>query len=72
MTGRRSAARTLAVQRSYEFARLQQQLLSLAYEQLLPIVRPSTKTGPCRFRPASPRGDRGCLMNKEVPDHASV
>jgi hypothetical protein len=72
MVGRPSAARTLTVQRSYEFARLQQQLLSLAYEQLLPIVRPPTKTGPCRFPPAPPRGDSGCPRNKEVPDHASV
>ena len=28
------------VRRGYEFSRLQQQLLSLAYEHLLPIVRP--------------------------------
>jgi hypothetical protein len=40
MVGRPPAAQPLMVQRRYEFARLQQQLLSLAYEQLLPIVRP--------------------------------
>jgi hypothetical protein len=39
MAGRPPAARNLTVRRGYEFARLQKQLLSLAYEQLLPIVR---------------------------------
>jgi hypothetical protein len=73
MVGRPPAARTLTVQRSYEFARLQQQLLSLAYEQLLSIVRPPTKTGRCCLPPAPLRGDSdGCPRHKEVPDHASL
>jgi hypothetical protein len=73
MAGRLPAARTLAVRRGYEFARLQQQLLSLAYEQLLPIVRPPNRTGCGRLPPDLSRSGTGCRpMNKEVPDHASV
>jgi hypothetical protein len=71
MVGRPPAARTLTVQRRYEFARLQQQLLSLAYEQLLPIVRPQPRPGTAASRP--PRnGSGGCPRTKEVLDHASV
>jgi hypothetical protein len=44
MVGRPPAARNFTVRRGYEFARLQQQLLSLAYEQLLPIIRPQPGT----------------------------
>jgi hypothetical protein len=52
MVGRPPAARTLTVQRRYEFARLQQQLLSLAYEQLLPIVRlPQRRLAAAASRP---------------------
>ena len=73
MVGRLPAARTLAVRRGYEFARLQQQLLSLAYEQLLPIVRPPNRTGRGRLLPDSSRSGTGCRsMNKEVPDHVHV
>jgi hypothetical protein len=43
MVGRPRAARALTVHRGHEFARRQQQLLSLAYEQLLPIVRPQSR-----------------------------
>ena len=71
MVGRLPAARMLTVRRGYEFARLQQQLLSLAYEHLQPIVRPPTKT--CRGRFPPTHGDTGCRsLNKEVPDRASV
>jgi hypothetical protein len=47
MSGRPSPARPLpTVRRGHEFSRLQQQLLTLAYEQLLPIIhhkrRPTT------------------------------
>jgi len=71
MSGRIAPARPLQVQRGYEFARLQQQLLSLAYEHLLPIVRP--RPGPAAAASRLPPGDTGCRpMNKEVPDRASV
>ena len=56
MVVRLPAARTLTVQRRYEFARLQQQLLSLAYEHLLPIVRPQpapAAVAACPTRPAA-------------------
>lgn len=73
MVGHLPAARHLTIRRGYEFARLQQQLLSLAYEQLLPIVRPPNTTGRSRFSPDAPHGDAGCRpMNKEVPDYAAV
>jgi hypothetical protein len=71
MDGRPSAAPTLSVQRRYEFARLQQQLLSLAYEHLLPIVRPQPRTATAASRP--PRNGRGgCPRGKEALDYASV
>jgi hypothetical protein len=45
MSGRRSSARPLlTVRRDYEFSRLQQQLLTLAYEHLLPIIRPKRRS----------------------------
>ena len=70
MIGRPPAAGSLTVRRGYEFARLQQQLLSLAYEHLLPIVRPQPGTA------AAPRQNQhtptGRPRNKEVPDYVSV
>ena len=51
MAGRVSVARSLHIQRGHEFSRLQQQLLSLAYDQLLPIIRP-------KQRAAAPRPTR--------------
>jgi hypothetical protein len=51
MRGRLPAARTLTVRRGYEFARRQQQLLSLAYEHLLPIVRPQHGPAAAACRP---------------------
>jgi hypothetical protein len=54
MSGRLPAARTLTVRRDYEFARLQQQLLSLAYEHLLPVVRPPSKPAAAAARPPRP------------------
>jgi hypothetical protein len=73
MPGRLPAARTLTVQRGYEFARLQQQLLNLAYEQLLPIVRLPTRNGRERFSTDRGRGSTGGYpRNKEVPDHVGV
>lgn len=53
MVGRPPAARNLTVRRGYAFARLQQQLLSLAYEQLLPIVRPQPRPA-AASRPSYP------------------
>ena len=71
MIGRLPAARTLTVRRGYEFARLQQQLLSLAYEHLLPIVRPQPGSATTASR--LPCGGTGCRpMNKEVLGYASV
>ena len=70
MVGRPSTARTLTVQRNYEFARLQQQLLSLAYEQLLPIVR--RQPGPAAAASRPIHSDSGRARNKEVPDCASI
>jgi hypothetical protein len=73
MAGRLPAVRTLTVQRDYEFARLQQQLLSLAYEHLLPIVRPPTRAGRGGGSPNRAGAATGCLLpNKEVLDYASV
>jgi hypothetical protein len=43
MTGRVCSTRPLRVRRGHEFSRLQQQLLALAYEQLLPIIRPKQR-----------------------------
>ena len=51
MAGRLPAVRTLTVQRGYEFARLQQQLLSLAYEHLLPILRRQQQVTTASRRP---------------------
>jgi hypothetical protein len=55
MSGRPSPARPLpALRRDYEFSRLQQQLLALAYEHLLPILRPKRRAAtaaPHRPRP---------------------
>lgn len=52
MAGRVTSARSLQVQRGYEFSRLQQQLLALAYEQLLPIIRPQHRAAARRPSPA--------------------
>jgi len=54
MVGHLPAARHLTIRRGYEFARLQHQLLSLAYEQLLPIVRPQTQPAAAASRPTCP------------------
>jgi hypothetical protein len=54
MISRLPAVRTLTVRRGYEFARLQQQLLSLAYEHLLPIVRPQPGSAAAASRPTRP------------------
>ena len=54
MIGRPPAARKFTIRRGYEFARLQQQLLSLAYEQLLPIVRPQTQPAAAASRLTRP------------------
>jgi hypothetical protein len=71
MVGRLPAARTLTVRRGYEFARLQQQLLSLAYEHLLPIVRSQRRPAAAASRPY--RDGSGCRpRDKEVPDRASL
>jgi hypothetical protein len=73
MVGRPPAARKFTIRRGYEFARLQQQLLSLAYEHLLPIVRPQTQPAAAASRPTRPHGDTGCRpMNMEVHHHAAV
>ena len=40
------------IRRAFEFCRLEPQLLALAYEQLLPIIRPPTlprQAGPARL-----------------------
>lgn len=39
MRGVSVESRPIVVRRCFEFSRLQQQLLALAYEQLLPIIR---------------------------------
>jgi hypothetical protein len=55
MAGRVSVARLLPkVQRGYEFSRRQQQLLALAYEHLLPIIRPQRRSAAATPRPARP------------------
>jgi hypothetical protein len=56
MSGRPSSAGPLlTVRRGYEFSRLQQQLLSLAYEQLLPIIRPKRRSATTAPRPPRPK-----------------
>ena len=72
MIGRLPVARTLTVRRDHEFARLQQQLLSLAYEHLLPIVRPQPAPAAAASRPNRSAVTGYRPMNKEVPEHASV
>jgi hypothetical protein len=72
MMGRLPVARTLPVRRGHEFARLQQQLLGLAYEHLLPIVRPQPPPAAAASHPNRSAVTGGCPMNKEVPDYASV
>ena len=52
MAGRVRSAPSLAqVRRDYEFSRPQQQLLALAYEHLLPILRPKRRPRATAFRP---------------------
>ena len=52
MAGRVRSAPSLAqVRRDYEFSRQQQQLLALAYEHLLPILRPKRRPRATAFRP---------------------
>jgi hypothetical protein len=71
MIGRLPTARALTVRRGHEFARLQQQLLSLAYEHLLPIVNSQPRPAAAACHP--PNGDTDCRpMNKEVPDCVSL
>ena len=56
MAGRLRSALPLArVQRGYEFSRRQQQLLALAYEHLLPIVRPKRRRSATAARPLPPQ-----------------
>jgi hypothetical protein len=56
MSARPSPVRPLpAVQRDYEFSRLQQQLLALAYEHLLPILRPKRRPLTAAARPPRPQ-----------------
>jgi hypothetical protein len=52
MAPRLGSARLLALQRRHELSRLQQQLLALAYEQLLPIIRSQQRPRPPRPKPA--------------------
>jgi hypothetical protein len=54
MADRVGSVRSLRVQRDHEFSRLQQQLLALAYEQLLPIIRPKRGATAPRASPAWP------------------
>ena len=55
MSGRPSPVRPLpVVRRGYEFSRLQPQLLALAYEHLLPIVRPQPAPAAAVSRPPGP------------------
>ena len=53
MAARVGSTRLLRLQRDHEFSRLQQQLLALAYEQLLPIIRPQRPAA--ASRPTRPR-----------------
>jgi hypothetical protein len=56
MSGRPSPARPLpAVRRGYEFSRLGQHLLALAYEQLLPILRPRRRAAGATARCPRPQ-----------------
>ena len=56
MSVRPSSARPLpAVRRGYEFSRLEQQLLALAYEQLLPILRPRRRAAGATARCPRPK-----------------
>jgi hypothetical protein len=48
-----------AVSRCFEFSRLQEQLLALAYEHLLPIIRPATQRGRALV-PGGPGARQGC------------
>jgi hypothetical protein len=52
MDGVSVAPRSLVVRRGFEFSRQQQQLLALAYEQLLPIIR----------SPLRPRVSQACCL----------
>jgi hypothetical protein len=62
MSVRPSPVRPLpAVQRDYEFSRLQQQLLALAYEHLLPIVRPKRQAPTRAARPPRPQAVAAAL-----------
>jgi hypothetical protein len=45
MDGVSVAPRSLVVRRDFECSRQQQQLLALAYEQLLPIIRAPLRSG---------------------------
>ena len=56
MAGRvRSTPPLAQVRRDYEFSRQQQQLLALAYEHLLPIVRPKRRRSATAARPLPPQ-----------------
>jgi hypothetical protein len=62
MPGRPSPARPLpAVRRDYEFSRLQQQLLTLAYEHLLPIIRPRRRVATAAPHPRPPKAVTAAL-----------
>jgi hypothetical protein len=65
MSARLVSARPLPkVRRGYEFSRLEQQLLALAYEQLLPIIRSQH----CPLATDISEGPQ--FAYKEVPEHA--
>ena len=62
MSDRPSPVRPLpAVRRDYEFSRLQQQLLALAYEHLLPILRPKRRPPTAAARPPRPQAVAAAL-----------
>jgi hypothetical protein len=62
MSGRPPPARPQpAVQRDYEFSRLQSQLLALAYEHLLPILRPKRRVATTAVRPPRPQAVAAAL-----------
>ena len=62
MSVRPSPVRPLpAVQRGYEFSRLQQHLLALAYEHLLPILRPKRRTPTAAACPPRPQAVAAAL-----------
>ena len=52
------------VRRDCEASRLEPQLLALAYEQLLPIIRSQHRPTATNTKPVPPR------THKEVPEHA--